>query len=113
MTDADWCREHGIAASTFCNWVSRCYKEASGEIPEPNYGHSEVPYPKQDVVPIDIIPDCFPEQPSVSAAQQKTMYIDNPHTIEVVMNGIKIRIRNDVNPVVLSETLNLLKEFLC
>ena len=24
MTDADWCRENGIAVSTFYNWVSRC-----------------------------------------------------------------------------------------
>ncbi len=24
MTDADWCRENGIAISTFYNWVSRC-----------------------------------------------------------------------------------------
>jgi transposase-like protein len=24
MTDADWCRENGIAVSTFYNWISRC-----------------------------------------------------------------------------------------
>ena len=23
MTDADWCRENGIAVSTFYNWISR------------------------------------------------------------------------------------------
>ena len=28
MTDADWCRENGIAVSTFYNWVSRCRKAA-------------------------------------------------------------------------------------
>lgn len=113
MTDADWCRENGIAPSTFYNWVSRCRKEACGTLPEPNYGHSEVPLPKQDVVPIDIVPDHFPEPSAVAASQQETLYIDNSHTIEVEWNHVKIRICNDVNPAVLSETLHLLKEFSC
>ena len=54
MTDADWCRENDIAVSTFYNWVSRCRKAAADQIPAANYGHLEVPRPKQDVVPIDI-----------------------------------------------------------
>ena len=57
MTDADWCHENGIAASTFYNWVSRCRRAAAVQIPAVNYGHLESPRPKQDVVPIDIIPD--------------------------------------------------------
>ena len=56
MTDADWCRENDIAVSTFYNWVSRCRKTAADQIPAANYGHLEVPRPKQDVVPIDIVP---------------------------------------------------------
>lgn len=55
MTDADWCRENDIAVSTFYNWISRCRKAAADQIPPPNYGHSPVPRPKQDVVPIDIV----------------------------------------------------------
>ena len=47
MTDADWCRENGIAVSTFYNWVSRCRKTAADQIPAANYGHLEVPRPKQ------------------------------------------------------------------
>ena len=62
MTDADWCRENGIAVSTFYNWVSRCRKAAPDQIPAANYGHLEAPRPKQDVVPIDIVPDHIPEQ---------------------------------------------------
>lgn len=64
MTDADWCRENDIAVSTFYNWVSRCRKAAADQIPAANYGHFEVLRPKQDVVPIDIIP----------------AYISNQHT---------------------------------
>ena len=66
MTDADWCRENDIAVSTFYNWVSRCRKAAADQIPAANYGHLEVPRPKQDVVPIDIVPDHIPEQHTAS-----------------------------------------------
>ena len=38
MTDADWCREHGIAPSTFYNWVSRCRKAAADQIPKESRG---------------------------------------------------------------------------
>ena len=61
MTDIDWCREHGIAVSTFYYWVKQLRKEAT-QIPAPAYGHSENPRPKQDVVPIDIVPERFPVQ---------------------------------------------------
>ena len=74
MTDIDWCREHGIAVSTFYYWVKQLRKEAA-QIPAPAYGHSENPRPKQDVVPIDIVPERFPVQ--------HTPYLDNPHTLEM------------------------------
>lgn len=83
MADADWCRENGIAANTFYNWVSRCGKAAADQIPAPNYGHHAEPLSKQDVVPIDIAPDYFPEQHTASQMQQ--MYLDDSHTIEVSM----------------------------
>ena len=62
MTDADWCRENDIPASTFYNWVSRCREAAADQISPPNYGHLEVPLPKQDVIPIDIVPNLIPGQ---------------------------------------------------
>ena len=104
MTDADWCRENGIAVSTFYNWVSRCRKAAADQIPAANYGHLEVPRPKQHVVPIDIVPDHIPEQHP---------YLDNSHTIEVAMKNITVRISNDADPVLLTRTFRLLQELSC
>ena len=75
MTDADWCRKNDIAVSTFYNWVSRCRKSAADQIPPPNYGHFEVPRPKQDVVPVDIVPDHIPEQHSVSPMQKQYLLV--------------------------------------
>lgn len=111
MTDADWCRKNGIAASTFYNWVSRCRKAAADQTPAPNYGHLETPRPKQDVVPIDIVPDHTPEQHTTSQIQQ--ILLDNSHTIEVTMKDVTIRISNDADPVILARTLRLIREASC
>ena len=110
MTDADWCRENDIAVSTFYNWVSRCRKTAADQIPAANYGHLEVPRPKQDVVPIDIVPDHIPEQHT--ASQMLNSSLDNPHTIEVSMKDITVRI-SDADPVLLTRTFRMLQEFSC
>lgn len=111
MTDAEWCRENDIAVSTFYNWVSRCRKAAAEQIPAPNYGHHADPLPKQDVVPIDIVPDHLPEQHAASQMQQ--MFLDNSHTIEVTMKDVIIRISNDADPVLLTRTLRLIRETSC
>lgn len=81
------------------------------QIPPPNYGHHVEPLPKQDVVPIDIVPDQFPEQNTASQMQQ--MHLDNSHTIEVTMKDIIIRIHNDADPILLTRTLRLIQETLC
>ena len=100
-----------IAVSTFYNWVSRCRKAAADQIPSPNYGHLEAPRPKQDVVPIDIVPDHIPEQHA--ASQMQNMYLDKSHTIEVAMKDITVRISNDADPVLLTRTFRLLQELSC
>ena len=110
MTDIDWCREHGIAVSTFYYWVKQLRKEAA-QIPAPAYGHSENPRPKQDVVPIDIVPEHIPEQHA--ASQMQKPYLDNSHTIEVAMKDITVHISNDADPVLLARIFRLLQEFSC
>lgn len=100
MTDANWCRENDIAVSTFYNWISRCRKAAADQIPAPNFGHHTEPLLKQDVVPIEILPE-------------RQMYLDNSHTIEVIMKDVRIHISNDVDPVLLTRTLRLIREISC
>lgn len=111
MTDADWCHENGIAVSTFYNWVSRCRKVAADRIPVPNYGHLDIPQSKPDVVPIDIIPDRSSKQQTAPLIQQT--FPDSPHTIEVTMRDVCIRIRNDADLHLLARTLHLIREILC
>lgn len=111
LTDADWCRENDISVSTFYNWVSRCRKAAADQILAPNYGHLENPRPKQDVVPIDIVPDPLPEQHT--ASQMHPMYLDNSHTIEVIRKDMTIRFFNGIDPELLANALRLIWEVSC
>jgi transposase-like protein len=113
MTDADWCRKHDIAPSTFYNWIHRCRKAASDQIPAPSYGHHEDPQPRQDVVAVDIVPDRITEHAGAPAALHADTYIDNSHTIEIRLKALSIRIRNDADPVLLTRTFRLLQEFTC
>lgn len=113
LTDADWCRENGIAPSTFYNWISRCRK-ASAEIQEPNYGHQETPQSKPDVVSIDIVPEEIPETPAMLQLRpQATLHLDNSHTIEVVVKDVTIHICNNADPILLSQMIRLIREPSC
>ncbi|WP_390408632.1 IS66 family insertion sequence element accessory protein TnpA [Blautia hominis] len=75
MTDADWCCENGIEVSTFYNWVSRCRKVAAAQSLPPNYAHLEAPRPRQDVVPIDLVPDSFPKHMRHRRCRKRTLII--------------------------------------
>ena len=105
MTDSDWCREHGIAVSTFYYWVKQLRRE-SAQIPEPAYGHSENPRPRQDVVPIDIIPEHF-------SLQYNDPFPDTYHTLEILLGSATIRVSDKTDPELLSRTLQILKAVVC
>ena len=105
MTDSDWCREHDIAVSTFYYWVKQLRRE-SAQTPEPAYGHSENPRPRQDVVPIDIIPEHF-------SLQYNDPFPDTYHTLEIILGSATIRVSDKTDPELLSRTLQLLKAVVC
>ena len=113
MTDADWCKSHGIAVSTFYNWVKRCRKREAAKIQAPSYGHSDTPATKQDVVSVNIVPDV----PEVLMAKQNhspmSMNLDNSYVLEVKIQDFSIGIHNDVDPMLLAQTLRILKELSC
>ena len=110
MSDAAWCREHDISPSTFYNWISRCRKAAADKIPEPGYGQSTEPLPRQDVVPVRILPD---QTTPVPLPEKAGTNLDNSHTIEIMMKDLTIRIRNDADPVLVAHTLRIMKEAVC
>lgn len=113
LTDAAWCHEHGISPSCFYNAVSRLRKRAC-QIPAPSGKAStlDLTSHKQDVVQIAIEPDKSPAE-LISMDQNNPLYPDNPHTIEIEANGLRIRMSNDVQPVLLRALIDALKESIC
>ena len=113
LTDAAWCHEHGISPSCFYNAVSRLRKRAC-RIPAPSgkAGTLDLASHKQDVVQIAIEPDKSPAE-LVSMEQNNSLYLDNSHTIEIEANGLRIRMSNDVQPVLLRTLMDVLKESIC
>lgn len=113
LSDAAWCEENGISASSFYNAVTRLRRKAC-QIPAP-LGKSntiDITSAHQDVVRIDI----EPEQKQTGIVQQNCYnppYLDNSHTIEIEAKGICIRMNNAVAPALMETLLKILKEPLC
>ena len=113
LTDAAWCQEHGISPSCFYNAVSRLRKRAC-QIPDPSGKAStlDLTSHKQDVVQIAIEPETSPAE-LISTERNNSLYLDNSHTIEIEANGLRIRMSNDVQPVLLRTLMDVLKESVC
>ena len=107
LTDAAWCHEHGISPSCFYNAVTRLRKRAC-QIPDPSGKAStlDLTSHKQDVVQIAIEPDQSP-------AELISMEQNNSHTIEIEASGLRIRMSNAVQPVLLRTLMDALKESIC
>ena len=113
LTDAAWCNEHGISPSCFYNAVARLRKKAC-QIPDPAGKASalDLTSHKQNVVQIAIEPENSPAE-LFPHTVKSSMYLDNPHTIEIDAKGLLIRMSNDVQPVLLKLLMDALKEPLC
>ena len=64
------------------------------------------------MVQIAIEPETSPAE-LVSDKDNRSMYLDNPHTIEIETGGLMIRMNNTVHPSLLKILMDALKEPLC
>ena len=113
LTDAAWCNEHGISPSCFYNAVTRLRKRAC-QIPDPVGKAStlDLTSHKQDVVQIAIEPETPPAE-LISTERNNSLYLDNSHTIEIEAKGLRIRMNNDIQPILLRTLMDVLKEPVC
>ena len=113
LTDAAWCHEHGISPSCFYNAVTRLRKRAC-QIPDPSGKAStlDLTSHKQDVVQIAIEPETPPAE-LISTERNNSLYLDNSHTIEIEVKGLRIRMNNDIQPILLRTLMDVLKEPVC
>ena len=112
MSDRDWCLTKGISQSTFYFWLRKLKDHGSYDIPE-SLSTTESPkvHIKQDVVKLN-------RKSEIDAFDHQTPFIKNlpsaqhpPITIEI--NGIKVNIENTADPVLLAQTLKLVRGILC
>ena len=98
-------------------WVSRCRKSGAAEqLIRKESGEASANPVIQEVVPVSIVPDSISTEPAFSAPalqESDTMHFDNSHKIEIVANGITIRICNDASSSVISRVFRHLKEIGC
>ena len=123
LTDFDWCQAHGIPPATFYGWIHRLKQKGEMEVPAgvPTIVRKEAVPP--DIVKVEIeaegeiaqnregvpsacksgIPEEFPA-PSLDS---------NCPVMEVVIQGVSLRVTNAVHPKLLAETIRLLRGLKC
>ena len=121
LTDYEWCQQHNIKISTFYAWVHRLKQNGGIDIPAviPTVVRKEPEQP--DIVKITIEgekriaatpkPALTPETPAETLPAMQTQ--PGYPVMEVIIRNVHLRVTNDVNPVLLAETIRLLRGVEC
>ncbi|MCD8361553.1 MAG: IS66 family insertion sequence element accessory protein TnpB [Lachnospiraceae bacterium] len=113
MSDSNWCEQHDISINSFYNAVTRLRKKAC-DIPMRSKTACALDLTShQDIVQIDICPDPCPETDAPAMLPASGVHPDNPHTIELCMDGILLRISNSADPALLGQVIRLAKAASC
>ena len=110
LTDHDWCLQNDIKPGTFYNWVKRLRQKGCTEIPDAIKGQ-HVPR-RQEIVKIEITPPGINESLLSTVQDQSDLPMQNG-VMELSIAGAVLRIPNGTNPVLLRQTLHILKELSC
>lgn len=109
LTDHEWCLQNDIKPGTFYNWVRRLRQKGYTEIPDAISGH--VPR-RQEIVKIELTPPATNES-VVSVAQNQGTLSMQGRVMELSIAGTVLQIPNGTDPVLLRQTLHILKELSC
>ena len=106
LSDFEWCKQNGISSSTFYKAVTRV-RRSSVDLPKSRF-NSETVYditsvPKQDVVPIQIIPE-----PDSIDSLEMTFDPNPKYQMMISCGKLSVQFSNDVNPDLLEHTLRIL-----
>lgn len=106
LSDQQWCLNNDIKPGTFYNWVKRLRQKGHPDIPAPA-GRNEHHSAPQEIVKIEL------GKPSISQMVIPGDSNTFSSTMELAIGSIRLRIPNGTDPVLLGQTLNVLKEFTC
>lgn len=114
LSDAAWCRQQNISVGSFYNAATRLRKKAC-VIPEPvnkaAINELDLTSCHQDVVKINIQPERV--SPDIVREAASSMHLDNSHTIELMMDGVSIKINNSADPFLLQQIIRMLRQAQC
>lgn len=106
LTDYQWCKEHGIATSTFYRWIASFREKGYPNIPLPLRQQSPHKAVAQEVVKLSVIPeectspihnpgDIFVEQNAPGSHSDVSKFCP---VAEISGNGVTLRISNEIDP---------------
>lgn len=111
LSDYNWCLEHDIKPGTFYNWVKRLRKAGTYAIPKPAGRDTYTAAPRQDVVKIELVEE------SVNLPRQEYHVGDDNdtaagfrHSLELHIGSASVFVANDIDPVLLAQTIQMLKD---
>ena len=109
LTDYEWCLRNDIKPGTFYNWVKRLRQKGCTEIPDALHGHIRK---KQEVVKIELSSPITNEIP-FSASGTQHCEPSRKDRMKLSIAGTVLEIPNGTDPVLLRQTLHILKELSC
>lgn len=114
LSDRQWCINQGVKQSTFYGWLKKLRERACYEIPESDSKTINIPIASQhqDVVRVNLVSDEVPSSRNSLRYPVSDMIADDT-PIVIRMDNIQIGIRNSADPMLLANTLKMLKGFLC
>lgn len=108
LSDHNWCLENDIKPGTFYNWVKRLRQKGTYDIPDPAGQETYAPVPKQDVVKIELVEEpVHIHKPVLSSVPSNDASFS--HSIELHIGDASVMVSNDVDPVLLARTIQLLQ----
>ncbi|MDD3064540.1 MAG: transposase [Massilibacteroides sp.] len=105
LSDQQWCLNNGIKPGTFYNWVKRLRQRGRQDIPAAT-GRTKLHSNPQEVVKIEVEKTGDPQM-----VLPETYAVSN--AMELSVGTVHLRIPNGTDPVLLSQTLKVLREFTC
>lgn len=118
LTDTEWCLQHGIRPKTFYTWIYRMRQRGEIDIP----ATIPTPIPKQvkqpEIVKIQV--EARPAEVPVDAQSVERPVMSSILPVqsgipvmEVTIEGIQLRVTNDINPQMLAQTIQFLRGYGC
>ena len=123
LTGFNWCQEHGIPPAIFYGWIHRLKQKDEMEIPAgiPTIVRKEAGPPDIVKVEIEAEGEIAEDREGNPSACQSGMPKEFPvpcldsncPVMEVVIQGISLRVTNAVHPKLLAEAIRLLRGLKC